>query len=815
MKHLAFLHICALLLLQGFALAQPPAITPSAEMARTDAANMTTAANQTAWRQALDVVGVVKNGSFTAENQSAYVMVATGTVTDPGTPAEGEGFVVLVRNGTATVGGTAYATAGTIIRRIYHSGAWANYATATYDPANVAITGGTITGITDLAIADGGTGASNTVSARANLYSVNPQIQQLSGMAHLYDAIQALDVPTDGSTYVGITNFGDSMVSEAYWFGFFMAEGYKRYGCGAFGSPGFTQTWNGAAWTLTGSASEVSNDWSYTPTGYYVNITAGDDAEIELSGPYQQLRNSGSRTEAKIPEYTDDVFLNGGCRQVSVFCIQESGAGTLDVTISQDQETDITESFSLAGSDALIRKDYTPGNKVGALTVNLAASTASVKVLGVVFWGDHGLVYVDSGAGGTTMTQQAACLSSGSFQQPYIDLLEDFGVSTVFHMQRAAGDASYQTNYATFFDAYAELDLGQLVFSELPRLPGNESSPTTAETNKFLQEYCHDNDLAFFDSRQVISSDVETALGWNSGDDTHKSYDHNRYFAGRIWQAIGGLRSAYDFQGFGGDQQRGRDRYLLDALKRRSTHEITGMGGITAETASTSGTGFSHFVNNERGFRFLHGTALGHSATRIGAVVAGSVLMETDEYDLVCWANGYRNLDIEDGAMGFILFGGGSTNITTLTGLTDASFGLQFSTANDQSVIAGYTDEVVRIFENNGTTTTYSPWVRTSAPGEGAGSQYGYGFVLKYDMDQGMLYLYASSNRSAWENYGRLIMTLDASALKANSQTAGSWVHTGVYAEDGANIPAASGELSWKNVGVTWGRMPPPFSTQD
>ena len=68
----------------------------------------------------------VRSANFTAANDAYYTATATLTVTDP-TPAEGKGFWVQVRNGTATVGGTAYATAGTLIRRVYHSGAWATY----------------------------------------------------------------------------------------------------------------------------------------------------------------------------------------------------------------------------------------------------------------------------------------------------------------------------------------------------------------------------------------------------------------------------------------------------------------------------------------------------------------------------------------------------------------------------------------------------------------------------------------------------------------------------------------------------------------
>lgn len=65
----------------------------------------------------------VKNASFTAANGETYNVVASATVTDP-SPVEGKGFAVFVRNGTATVGAVAYATAGTIILRTYHSGTW-------------------------------------------------------------------------------------------------------------------------------------------------------------------------------------------------------------------------------------------------------------------------------------------------------------------------------------------------------------------------------------------------------------------------------------------------------------------------------------------------------------------------------------------------------------------------------------------------------------------------------------------------------------------------------------------------------------------
>lgn len=98
-------------------------------------------------------IKAVVSGSLTAVNDTFYINVASATYTDP-SPVEGEGFAVFVRNGTATIGGTGYSTAGTIVHRIYHSGAWSNYVylnsaqlATTYQPLDADLT--VIAGLVD------------------------------------------------------------------------------------------------------------------------------------------------------------------------------------------------------------------------------------------------------------------------------------------------------------------------------------------------------------------------------------------------------------------------------------------------------------------------------------------------------------------------------------------------------------------------------------------------------------------------------------------------------------------------------------------
>jgi len=88
-----------------------------------------TLSSQTDLQNALNLKqdeSIVVSSNTTAVNDAVYTVVASATFTDP-SPVEGKGFTVFIRNGTGTVGGTGYSVAGTQIRRIFHSGSWANY----------------------------------------------------------------------------------------------------------------------------------------------------------------------------------------------------------------------------------------------------------------------------------------------------------------------------------------------------------------------------------------------------------------------------------------------------------------------------------------------------------------------------------------------------------------------------------------------------------------------------------------------------------------------------------------------------------------
>lgn len=129
---------------------------------------------------------------------------------------QGSGGNVAVANGDTKI--------------VYCNGAGASAAvvdlTADFAMSSVSITGGTITGITDLALADGGTGASSAADARTNL-GVAVGTDVLAYDANLQAFVTAFTLPTtdgtagqvvftDGAGTLGFTSAATSSRSMSF-----------------------------------------------------------------------------------------------------------------------------------------------------------------------------------------------------------------------------------------------------------------------------------------------------------------------------------------------------------------------------------------------------------------------------------------------------------------------------------------------------------------------------------------------------------------------------------------------------------------------
>ena len=127
----------------------------------------------------IDKLPIIVSANKTAENDGKYTVIANATFTDP-TPAEGKGYTVFVRNGTATIGGVGY-TAGSLVYRVYHSGAWSSTSIGGTVPDADASTKGIAKLYTDLLASntDGSVHQSAIVSGLA-LKQDKPQILNLT-----------------------------------------------------------------------------------------------------------------------------------------------------------------------------------------------------------------------------------------------------------------------------------------------------------------------------------------------------------------------------------------------------------------------------------------------------------------------------------------------------------------------------------------------------------------------------------------------------------------------------------------------------------
>ena len=270
-------------------------------------------------------------GAATAVNIGA----ATGTATVANTTLAAKAITAsttLAVTGTSTLTGAVTATAGV---------------TGPITSSSVAITGGSITGITDLAVADGGTGASTAAAALNNLLpsqtSAASKYLQSDGTNASWDAVSLSTADITGT--LGVANGGTGQTS--------FTDGQLLIG-------------NTTGNTLTPAT---------LTAGSGVTITNGSGAiTVAFTGP-----GAGSVTSVDVSGGTTGLTTSGGP-------ITSSGtvtlAGTLAVANGGTSLTTLTANNVILGNGASAPTFVAPSSSGNVLTSNGTTWASSAPATG-------------------------------------------------------------------------------------------------------------------------------------------------------------------------------------------------------------------------------------------------------------------------------------------------------------------------------------------------------------------------------------------------------------------------------------------------
>lgn len=650
------------------------------------------------------------------------------------------------------------------------------------------------------------------VYSKSEISKQAPILENIEGLNRAFDDFMRMDNDSESLPHrLSFTGFADSMPGNpSSWVAMELAQ---RYGVGMLFTPNLGQSWNGATESvvLAGGAAVVT-DFSRMPNGIEFNIPIGGSyylPGIDIGSNLSSMvyLPSGNLAEARVNSENNTVPLINGIQKVRVFYVKLPSAGSITATVSQPQFSDVTATEDADAAEALGYIDLTPKDFYSPVNLTVSATTSAVRFLGAAYMSGSGVAYWSSAKGSTKMDDQVPGLRSGNWNQVYKDLCTALNTSFVLHCQRASDAGTeannYVENYQTFFDAYREHGLGQVVFEEPHR--DVENALTTATINSMLRNLCAAESIAFFRSQRIVLSGSTTALGWGDGDNIHRDSREWRYVAGVFLSQVGYFRSAFSRYGEGISlRQLAEERFKLDSIARARQTLLLGRGGVYSSTTWTGSSYANPSVLADTGFNFVTVTAqIGHSAAVFGNMLGGSSQLETSVGNLTIGGNGYRSMSLPSGGgqRACLIFGHNSTQVTNVENVTMRSFGIEF--ANGTDIGGGLANtEYARIWAHNGTSVIYGKWFTANTSGGPSGN--GISFILQWRKELGGLICWMNGHNSKIFPRASLLVP----ELKTNN-TAGSFAHGYIRATGTGHT---AGKMQWLQLTSEFGALNSPYS---
>jgi hypothetical protein len=260
---------------------------------------------------------------------------------------------------------------------------------ATQAASSVSITGGSITGVTDIAIADGGTGASNAATARTNL-----------GLAIGTD-VQAYDAELTAIASLAVTDSNFIVGNGTTWVAESGATARTSLGLGTMA------TQNASAVAITGGSVTGITDIAVADGGTGASDASGARTNLGLGTMATQAASGVSITGGSITGITDLAVADGGTGASTASDARTNlGLGTM---ATQNSSAVAITGGSVSGITDLAIADGGTGSSTAdgalvnlGLTVNLKNFAAAFNL--PVTDGTNGQYMTTNGAGALTFT---------------------------------------------------------------------------------------------------------------------------------------------------------------------------------------------------------------------------------------------------------------------------------------------------------------------------------------------------------------------------------------------------------------------------